>query len=461
MIFTPVLQNLQQRSSDDIILRKGQKSPAEVRALQMMLQSLGYAQALNWHKYRADGDYGGSTTAALKAFLTANGLAGDGSTLTKGTLSLLQEKLALLGSLRASNAPSQDGKAKGLGPDWQTSLQEKDPGGKESYATQGNRIIAMNDWLRIRFTKKSKGVYTFGKADPADFVRNRAQLFLQHGLTESALRVIAPVSGNEGKLEAVNTWDNCYMTFGMFQWTLGVKTNKGELPALLKRLAEEEPTAFATYFGQYGITVTNASRTTGHLHWNGQQIDSVAEKEKFRKKADWAFRFWLAGLDERVQRVQILHALDRINSFSRNDYYRPLGKFYIDELVTSEYGICLLLDHHVNRPGHLQHAYGDIVGKALRSAKLENSKPSDWDTATEQRLIEAYLPLRYASSMTHSKERAARIAKARDRGDLSTERYSFRMQNTRSVALPETSNYPPVDPEAYETRIVFTEQEEG
>ncbi len=458
------------QAGDAAQVKKGTKAPGRVRPLQMLLYGLGYGGALKWSSYRADGDYGGSTTAALAAFKTANKLAGDGTSLDGDTLQLLLDRYKLVPLLREIDAaqvsntvdqlfsgPSGTGKAAQLaqaagisfagttptaaevnqamdaltptyGPDWKTAAYEGQNGGEPGIATETSRYTVADNWVRIRFRRKNKGVWTLGSDTPLAFIQNNERILESTGLSASSIRVITPVSANEGNLNAINSWDDCFMTFGMFQWTLGQKGNKGELPALLKRVKEDEPALFQQYFGQYGVDVVDTNKSTGYLSLNGEKVNTVAEKEKFRKGPLWAFRFWVSGLDDRLKKIQVEHALDRINSFWTNDNYRPLNKFYISDLVTSEYGICLLLDHHVNRPGHLMsYAIGkkDIVGQALKKAGLADSKPHTWTTAEEKRLIEAYLPLRYASSMTHGQQRAQKIKGYLDKGLLSDERFSY------------------------------------
>lgn len=498
------------QSGDATQVKKGTKAPGRVRPLQMLLYGLGYGGALKWSSFRADGDYGGSTTAALAAFKAANNLPGDGTSLNADTLQLLLDRYKLLPLLRELAAaltantsdqlfsgPSGTGKAAQLaqaagmsfagpvpstnelnqvlakltptlGPDWKTAAYEGDSGGEPAIATESSRYTVADNWVRIRFRRKNKGVWTLGSDTPLRFIQNNEDLLENTGLSASSIRVITPVSANEGNLNAINSWDNCFMTFGMFQWTLGQKGNKGELPALLKRVKEEEPSLFQQYFGQYGIDVVDTNKSTGYLSLNGEKVNTVAEKEKFRKGPLWAFRFWVSGLDDRLKKIQVEHALDRINSFWTNDNYRPLNKFYISDLVTSEYGICLLLDHHVNRPGHLMSfAIGkkDIVGQALKKAGLADSKPSTWTTAEEQKLIAAYLPLRFASSMTHSQQRAQKIKGYLDKGLLSAERFSFQPTpiTTGERGLDGTSTleeYSLIDFEEYEQREGITGDDE-
>lgn len=498
------LQHLLQED-DSILLRKGSKDQAAVRALQMGLYVLGYGKELNWNAYRADGGYGGSTTAALTAFKRANSLSGDGTTLEKSTLQKMLDRYDALHLLKAARQAEAAGEldqlfsgasgtgktatlkeASGLsfaGPVptaaeldqvWQkiqgfyggaalTASAEGDPGGPPQVTTQRSRYIIADKWVRTKLNRHKKGVWTMGGDKPLTFIQSYQHDLVNSGLTESSIRVITPVSANEGDLNAINSWDNCFMTFGMFQWTLGQGSSKGELPALLLKLKEQEPEVFKRYFGQYGIGLANTSRTTGYLTLDGEKINTPAEKEKFRKGPEWAFRFWLAGIDERVKKVQIDHALDRINSFWTNDNYRPLNKYYISDLITSEYGMCLILDHHVNRPGHLMsYAIGkkDILGQALKKAGLQAKDPKTWGTTEEQKLIQAYLPLRYASSMTHSRERAAKIKSYLDKGLLRAERFSFQpalslVKERGGLDSPATDPYPVIDHEEYEQREVL------
>ncbi len=489
------------------LLAKGSNDKTKVRALQMMLYNLGYSEELKWSSFRADGDYGGSTSRALAAFKKANKLGEDGSQLDTKTMALLVERFEFLPFLKQLNkalsdqsltdlfsGPSGTGKTVQLaklsnthfanevptlaevkaalktiaplyGKHFLTSLSENDDGGKPTISTEGSRFVVIDNWAKVKLKKHKKGVWTMGGDKPLDFIHNNEEELLDSGLSASDVRIITPVSSNEGDLNAINTWDNCFMTFGMFQWTLGQDSGKGELPALLLRLKKDEPDAFEQYFGRFGVGLSSdTTKTTGYLLLNGKKVKSSAAKEKFRKDTLWAFRFWKAGLDARVKNVQIKHALDRISSFLFNDNYRPLNKFHIGDFITSEYGLCLLLDHHVNRPGHLMSfsiGRKDIIGQALKKARLHDSKPAEWGTKEEQKLIQAYLPLRYASSMTHSKERAAKIKNYLDKGLLSDERFSYKSTpkatTSRGLDIPATfdaepGNYSLIDYKEYEER---------
>ena len=86
---------------------------------------------------------------------------------------------------------------------------------------------------------------------------------------------------------------------------------------------------------------------------------------------------------------------------------------------TSEQGVALVLDEHVNRPGHVP----GTLAKAI--AKIGAQDPTNWKTADEARLVAAYVLARKATNMTHPMQRAERIADAVNQNTLSEDRGSF------------------------------------
>ena len=502
MRFNHILQDI----NSDFLLKKKSEDKSLVRATQVLLYSLGFGDLLGWEKYKADGDYGGGTSRAIASFIDKHDKEGNGESLNADILSLMHNQYALLPGLRAlqhsldnNNLNNYYGSNKGqaelqqltkasnivlesstptrgeaetiinkmkewYGDGWQTSvLPSKSEGQDVTSKRIRNSSLKLSDpWISVNVKKHKKGVYTVGSSKPSNFIASPAvqDALIENNYSQSAIRVITPVSKHEGNLDAVNTWDNSFISFGMFQWTLGAKKNKGEIAALLNRIQEDESEAFEEHYGQFGLGVAqDSSRTIGYLTYKGENLVSPAAKAVLRTD-EWAFRFWKSGQDPRIQFFEIIHALDRIRSFYHHDNYRPAGKIYIDELNTSEYGVALLLDHHVNRPGHLMNykiGKNDIIGRALKNAGLIDSDPNNWSTNEESQLIEAYLPLRYKSSMTHSRDRAKKIRKVLDGRELSNERGSFSLENMTSRSLPDQANFPFIDFEEYESRSELME----
>jgi len=134
------------------------------------------------------------------------------------------------------------------------------------------------------------------------------------------------------------------------------------------------------------------------------------------------FRFWLSGQDPVVQRIEIEHSLSRLQQvFSLKVLGHP-----VSEIVKSEYGVGLLLDNHVNRPGYVK----ACLKKAFDQTGLE--EPGEWGTDEERRLIDAYLVIREThgrNPMTADvRKRATVTQRYVDNGTISAERGSFHLR---------------------------------
>ncbi len=283
------------------------------------------------------------------------------------------------------------------------------------------RVYVSDGTDAARFTLFKKGIFYMGNQKVVDAVSHNKEALRELGLTDSALNVMAAVSENEGNLDAVNTWDNSFMTFGMFQWTVGAGADPGELAALLHKIKMADPEVFAKYYGQHGLDVQPVSDISGYFTLDGKILNVPADKESLRS-LEWAFYFWKSGRDPLVQSVQIQHALSRIGTFYKSKSYRPNG-YFISGVITSEYGVGLLLDNHVNRPGYVK----ACVEEAMKRAGLLD--PALWGTEEEMRVIEEYLKVRAEYGkypMTDADKRAAVTRKYLDKGIISAERGSFK-----------------------------------
>lgn len=272
----------------------------------------------------------------------------------------------------------------------------------------------------VGFTKYKDGVFYYGKQKVKDSIDKNKAVFQGLGLTPSALNVIVSVSENEGNLDAINTWDNSFMTFGMFQWTIGAGEDPGELAALLERIKNAAPELFEKYYGRHGLDIKPTNKVSGYITLDGKKLVSTAEKEQLRTN-EWAYYFWKSGQDPKVQSIQVQHALSRLETFYKSESYKPNG-FYISDLVTSEYGVALVLDNHVNRPGYVT----PCLAQAMTQAGLVD--PGKWGTAAEGKLLDEYIEIRATyghSPMTDANKRAEVVKKYLDNGTISGARDSF------------------------------------
>jgi hypothetical protein len=274
-------------------------------------------------------------------------------------------------------------------------------------------------------TRKNDGLFSFGATPIAKFLADNPGQFA--GVSPSLVRIMRAVSDNEGKLEAVNSYDSAFMSFGIFQWTAGSGVAKGELADLLDRLKTSRPQVFAHYFGKNGLDVDIGAPAvgalrTGFLVLNGTALSTEPRKRVLRTPI-WGYRFWRAGHDTDVRACEIEQAMARIDVFYRVAK-SALGGRAVSDFVTSEVGVAHLLDQHVNRPGHVPKTLVAAI-KAFTAATGKGD-PTTWTTADERDVLKRYLADRHANtSMTDSKKRAKRINDAVTAGQLSDARGSF------------------------------------
>lgn len=291
-----------------------------------------------------------------------------------------------------------------------------------------DRSVTVSDGVDTKeFGKHRLGLFTYGDLSIEAFIAGNRAALKAKGMTDSGLNIMIGVSANEGNLDAINTWDRAFMSFGCFQWTLGVDGEQGELPALFRKIKAADADVFQRFFGVHGIDVwSGAGDTHGHLTLHGDVIDSAPLKEQFRAP-EWCFRFWKAGQNEVVQAASVDHAYSRIKTFARSPEYRVHGHDIAD-IVTSEFGMALVLDNHVNRPAFV----AGCLSEAVSAAGLTNKDPEDWSTGDERTMIEHYLVIRQTNRsettgpMTDARARGERTQNYLNRGLISDRRGSFR-----------------------------------
>ncbi|MEJ2164990.1 MAG: peptidoglycan-binding protein, partial [Desulfobacterales bacterium] len=205
------IQNAVVQDKVEQLYFRGSAHSTAVVALQTLLNELGFGPELNWARYGADGKYGAGTTKALKAFARREGMRSDGRRLIPGLARRIIERFEnFFGPKWAADQVPAENAATGI------SIRE---------AVEGNkaRIYVSLAGNEARFTKFKRGVYFVGRHKPLDFINDNGPMLSNFGLTDSAINIMAAVSENEGNLDAVNTWDTSFMTFGMFQWTAGAR----------------------------------------------------------------------------------------------------------------------------------------------------------------------------------------------------------------------------------------------
>lgn len=313
---------------------------------------------------------------------------------------------------------------------------------KKLEVTNYQQKVAVSDGdLQVEFIKRNEGVYTRGYQDVVNHIHSYHDTLVDLQLTETSISVVESVAKNEGNLDAINTYDRGFVSLGIFQWTLGSDNGRGELAALLKKIKTVYPHTFRMYFQNLGIDIAEDTDTTyGYLTYHGRKIDEPYLKDQFRTP-EWAFRFWRAAQNPEVQSIQVKHAMDRLNNFYWKDNYRVHG-YGLNEVITSSYGVALILDNHVNRPSWVS----QCVELAMTTTGLTSS-PLNWTDAEERLLLAGYLKIRedYTEKgyppMTKARERARGMYADVQQGLLSENRGSFQV-NTLALRSYNQANSP-------------------
>ena len=413
------LSNLLKSGQTDVYLQLGASS-IYIRELQSLLHQLGFDVSNIWGNRKGNGVFDSNVARAVMSYGNRHSIASDGTFVSQ---SMLQNMLLQTPQGNHASSPDQNSNTTGSQPNQsQERLISQD---------LGSKLRIGDGQIEVDLFKRSPGYVFWGSVPVFSTLSYNSNLYNQLALATSTQKVIAAVSENEGKLDAINSWDGAHLSFGIFQWTLGREDSEGELPALLLKIKRQFPRAFDQLFGIYGLDIDQStSDTHGYITLNDRRIMSSAQKEEFRRP-EWAFRFWKAGQSPEVQSIQIAHAAGRLDKFyhSSSPNYAINGN-PMDRIITSEFGVALLLDHHVNRPAYVKGA----LEQAMQRTGLRND-PTSWTNNQEQTVLEAYIQQRATfttgsySPMTKALERAKNLRTYAQDGSLATERGSYQAGN--------------------------------
>ncbi|CAH9015803.1 putative LysM peptidoglycan-binding domain-containing protein [Vibrio phage 150E35-1] len=323
------------------------KDRAMCSAIQEVLALSGYSLQLEYSRYGADGHWGNCSNAALGAYMNYSGITSK------------DEAITALGQYLLSLYPN----------DYLSSLLSNESGTSSdatfqirNYVRSDRNRVEVSDGIHTKeFTYFKKGVYTSGILSLHQALTDDEELAaLCNDLSAGTKEVLSVISLMEGKLDAINTWDNAFLSNGMFQWTVGTGSNAGELGALLKLFKRTYPEKYQEYFGKYGLQPLESSINVdvAPLALFGDVLDS-SSKEKLRTP-EWAFIFWKAAYAcPEYQHCQIMHAASRI----KKALSLTVEGVRIRDIFTSEESVAQCLQIHVNRPAYLS----DLIKRSIKS----------------------------------------------------------------------------------------------
>ncbi|MCK6508490.1 LysM peptidoglycan-binding domain-containing protein [Myxococcota bacterium] len=212
------------------------------------------------------------------------------------------------------------------------------------------------------------GTYYGGTMDPrVAFERFGPAL----GMTEQQMHAALAPTNNEGRMDAINTYDSGAISYGMFQWTA-----RYEMQNLLGKMKEINPNEFQQYFGKYGFDVQRGPNGNV-LSYNGQVVNAENVGQVLlssQQEVDKMERiFYNARNSDAMQQAQWGLAKDRLDQIQS---IRTNNGYTIGDYVSSGRGLAQVLDYHINRPAY--------VGPAFQEALRQLGNPAPGQVSEEQ-----------------------------------------------------------------------------
>ena len=199
----------------------------------------------------------------------------------------------------------------------------------------------------------------------------------------------ASIWASEGGLYAVNSWDNAYFSFGVFQQTMGVGSDRGELPGALQYIKEKNVSVFKKHIGKYGVDTFKVKKSggipKGFLSINGIPYTTPSQKAEFRN-FKWALRFRLAMDDLEFRKLFLEQGFKRLDVIRDNYSHKFIGvknekTYKLKDALTNDLAQSLILDLHINRPAYVRsrwvRAIDNVVverNKKIKAVEMDNEK---------------------------------------------------------------------------------------
>jgi hypothetical protein len=229
-------------------------------------------------------------------------------------------------------------------------------------------------------------------------------------VTADEKEIICVMTENEGKIEAVQSYDSEIITAGAMQKTINI-AGKGEFPTQVKRFKDQHSNLYFDLFESQGWHLDSTSETPKmfyqHADWeNGIKLEGQAlknslrngcEESTFGDKIDCPLVSSIACAISSPEYVQI-QIMDYIQRLRNALAKKPTGYTYsASELFKTKLGKALVLDQDINRPGNVKDDLKAAIDKFHTDHPTASQDIGTWGTAHanyEQTIIENYGPER-------------------------------------------------------------------
>ena len=232
------------------------------------------------------------------------------------------------------------------------------------------------------------------------------ELVSEGRITADEKKIIIVMSGNEAKINGVQSYDSEVITAGAMQKTVNV-AGGGELPAQVKKFKDQYPDAFIEFFESKGWKLDDAGASP-KMYYQGEARANGAKLEGQELKSNLKIGCGEATFGQVIDcqpvsvmacaissplyvEIQIMDFIDRLHSALEKKptgYTFTAGKFFKTLL-----GKAVVLDHDINRPGFVRDDLGTALDNFFFQNPTVNRNIDTWGAAYdtyERKILDLY-----------------------------------------------------------------------
>lgn len=238
---------------------------------------------------------------------------------------------------------------------------------------------------------------------PMNSYQNYNTLISNKVLTEDEKLIILAMSDNEGNFDSVQSYDSEVLSAGVMQKTIK-SDGMGEFPLQVWEFKQNHSEKYEALLNNCNWTVCEDDDNNIQMFYNGvtgEDLKSVIRngfnKDNVGKSVDCPPLYPIISLlkDPDFIEKQIIDFIGRLHSCLAKiplDYNHPISDY-----VCSLLGKAVVLDHDVNRPGHVKLYFSEALNRLFTSDPAIPKNPAEWGdkhSDYESALVTIYGPLR-------------------------------------------------------------------
>ena len=211
------------------------------------------------------------------------------------------------------------------------------------------------------FVRSNYSVYPYGVSYSGTVIHDiPASYYESVGLSRQLAEALEFVSKNEGKFDAINSYDKAAFSFGFIQFAGA--TGGGTFPNMMALIKDRNPSLFEEAFGRFGIDVEYTYRNDKYepasmvvFTPDGKRYEGTDAEKYIRADKVLHGVFVRAGQNIEVAKLQVLAAVQEYvkpalrATISLNANGLDVNREPVTDFINSAGGITVLIDLAVNQ----------------------------------------------------------------------------------------------------------------